>query len=201
MALTINNNRISFPHSRLRFRNFAGINGEGYADKRTFCVDIEDADFVKDLIDYGFNVKTTKPIDAAKYNERALQNEWTETYDQYLKNFIPKDYVQVKATNKPGEPIKDFVKIYNIDDATGNAIRIDNADQASLTALDTLFYKHADVVASVYEWQYQGKTGFNLYLNAIYFHTEPYSGGGDEFYQKYVLGQDSNDEEPELPFD
>ena len=200
MALTINNNRISFPNSRLRFRNFAGINRDGFADKRTFCVDIIDEDLIQDLIEYGFNVKVTQPMDAARYNERALQNEWTEPYDQYIANFVSTHYIQVKATNKAGEPIKDFVKIYNIDDATGNAVRIDNADQASLASLDNLFYKHADVVASVYEWHYQGNSGFNLYLNAIYFHTEPYSGGGDEFYQKYVLGQDTADE-PELPFD
>lgn len=199
MALTINNNRISFPNSRLRFRNFAGLNRDGFADKRTFCVDIIDEDLIQNLIDYGFNVKVTQPMDAARYNERALQNEWTEPYDQYIANFVPTHYIQVKATNKAGEPIKDFVKIYNIDDATGNAVRIDNADQASLASLDNLFYKHADVVASVYEWHYQNKSGFNLYLNAIYFHTEPYSGGGDEFYQKYVLGQDTADE-PELPF-
>ena len=200
MALEINNNKISFPHSRLRFRNFAGINRDGFADKRTFCVDIEDADFVKDLIEYGFNVKQTQPMNAARYDELAKQNEWTESYDQYLGNFVSKYYVQVKATNKPNEPIKDFVKIYNIDDATGNAVRIDNQDQNSLAALDKLFYKHADVVASVYEWHYQGDSGFNLYLNAIYFHTEPYSAGGDEFYQKYVLGQDDA-ADVDLPFD
>lgn len=200
MTLAINNNRISFPNSRLRFRNFAGINRDGFADKRTFCVDIQDEDLIQDLIEYGFNVKVTQPMDAARYNERAQQNEWTESYDQYVTNFVPTHYVQVKATNKPGEPIKDFVKIYTIDDVTGNAVRIDNSDQNSLASLDTLFYKHADVVASVYEWNYQGKSGFNLYLNAVYFHTEPYSGGGDEFYQKYVLGQDTSDE-PELPFD
>lgn len=200
MTLAINNNRISFPNSRLRFRNFAGINRDGYPDKRTFCVDIQDEDLVQDLIEYGFNVKVTQPMDAAKYNERAQENEWTESYDQYIENFVPTHYIQVKATNKAGEPIKDFVKIYDINDATGNATRIDNTDQASLAALDNLFYKHADVVASVYEWHYQNNSGFNLYLNAIYFHTEPYSGGGDEFYQKYVLGQDTADE-PELPFD
>lgn len=200
MALTINNNKISFPHSRLRFRNFAGLNRDGFPDKRTFCVDIEDIDFVQDLAEYGFNVKQTQPMNPARYDEIARQNEWTESYDQYVANFIPKDYIQVKATNKPNEPIKDFVKIYTIDDSTGNAVRIDNKDQHSLAALDTLFYKHADVVATIYEWNYQGKSGLNLYLNAIYFHTEPYNNGGDEFYQKYVLGQD-DESGVELPFE
>ena len=200
MTLNINNNKISFPHSRLRFRNFAGINRDGFADKRTFCVDIEDEDLVQDLIEYGFNVKQTQPMDLARYEEVAKQNEWTESYDQYLANFVTKHYIQIKATNKPNEPVKDFVKIYLIDDSTGNAVRIDNSHQSSLASLDTMFYKHVDVVASVYEWHYQNNSGFNLYLNALYMHTEPYSGGGDEFYQKYVLGQD-NDADIDLPFE
>lgn len=200
MALTINNNRISFPNSRLRFRNFKGKNKLGYDEARNFCVDIQDEDMVQDLIDYGFNVKYTTPMDLPTYEKYAEAKGWEEPFDQYISNFVPTPYIQIKVTNKPGLPIKPNIRIYEVDDSTGNAIRLDQNDPKQVEEMDEMYYKHADVVASVYEWAYQGNNGVSLYLYGLYFHTEPYSGGGDEFYQKYVLGQDTADE-PELPFD
>lgn len=141
-------NELIIEGARIIFRNFAGaassFNREG---ARNFCVILEDADVVDNLIADGWNVKYLKARD---------EDESDTPYIQVTVNF----------DNIPPE-------VYTIMERThGKRIKT-RLNEDTVDILDDVNIESVDLMIRPYHWTVQGKGGVKAYLKKMYVTIDP----------------------------
>lgn len=131
---------------QIRLRNFEGKAGMYNAEgQRNFVVILpEDENAINALLDAGIPVKEFK-----------LQ-------DDDEPGTIPTKFIKVKV-NIDNDPMPRFVLV------TDRGKTTMHANQETMVVLDWSDIIEADLILNPYAWDYQGKTGVNVYLKAGYF--------------------------------
>lgn len=141
-------NELIIENARIIFRNFAGaatnFNREG---SRNFCVILEDAEVVENLIADGWNVKYLRARDEEESDTPYLQV--TVNFD----NIPPEVYTIMQKSN--GKKIK-------------NKLNEDTVD-----TLDDVDIENVDLIIRPYHWTVQGKGGVKAYLKKMYVTIDP----------------------------
>lgn len=141
MSNDIKVDNVSIENALIGFRNFSGKEGRyNTAGDRNFVIFLT-KELAEQMLADGWNVRTLKPR--------------TEESDE---DEGPRSYLQVKVGFGAYPP-----KIILINGETKT-----NIDEDSLSMLDWVDIKTADVIVRPYSWSVNGKTGVKAYVKALY---------------------------------